>query len=62
MVAAVGDRRRRRRDGLLIAYLVDRRGRTVIGMTDRDRNDADRIMRGHEDRAEPWGGAGAGGI
>jgi hypothetical protein len=31
---------------LLMAYLVvDRRGRTVPGMTDRDRNDADRLMR-----------------
>ena len=31
-------------------------------MTDRERNDADRINRGHENRAEPWGGAGAGGF
>ena len=41
---------------LLIAYLADRRGSTGSGMTDRDRNNADRIARGHENRAEPWAG------
>jgi hypothetical protein len=46
---------------LLIAYLVDRRGRTGVGMTDRDRGQADRITRDHETRAEPWGHLGAGG-
>ena len=40
---------------LLIAYLADRRGSTGIGMTDRDRNNADRIARGHENRAGPPG-------
>ena len=45
---------------LLIAYLVDRRG-SGIGMTDRDRNDADRIIRAHETRAEPLGDLGMGG-
>lgn len=38
---------------LLIAYLVDRRGRTGNGVTDRDRHEADRIMRGYETRADP---------
>ena len=38
---------------LLIAYLMDRRGPT--GMTDRDRNNADRIARGQENRAGPPG-------
>lgn len=46
---------------LLIAYLVDRRGRTGVGMTDQDRGQAARITRGHETRAEPWGHLGAGG-
>ena len=45
---------------LLIAYLVDRRGSAGIGMTDGDRNNADRIARGHENRAEPWGDLGPG--
>jgi hypothetical protein len=45
---------------LLIAYLVDRRGSAGIGMTDRDRNIADSIARGHENRAEPWGDLGPG--
>jgi len=45
---------------LLTAYLVDRRGRAGTGMTDRDRHEADRIMRGHENRAEPWGDFGPG--
>jgi len=46
---------------LLIAYLVDLCGRTGIGVTDRDRIEADRIMRGHEARIEPWGGFDMGG-
>ena len=46
---------------LLIAYLVDRRGRTGVGMTDRDRGQAAGITRDHESRAEPWGHLGAGG-
>ena len=46
---------------LLIAYLMDRRGRTSNGATDRDRIEADRIMRGHEARIEPWGGIDKGG-
>jgi len=51
---------------LLIAYLVDRRGRTGNGATDRDRKEADRIeadriMRGHEARIEPLGGFDMGG-
>ena len=46
---------------LLIAYLADRRGSAGSGMTDRDRNDADRVARGsHENRAEPWGDLGPG--
>ena len=40
---------------LLIAYLADRRGSARSGMTDRDRNDADRIARGQENRAGPPG-------
>jgi len=40
---------------LLIAYLADRRGSTGIGMTDRDRNNADGIARDHENRAGPPG-------
>jgi hypothetical protein len=39
---------------LLIVYLVDRRAGTGAGMADRDRNDADRIARGYQARAEPW--------
>ena len=39
---------------LLIAYLADRRGSTG-GMTDRDRNNADRIARGQGNRAGPPG-------
>lgn len=46
---------------LLIAYLVDRRGPTGGGMTDRDRSQAGRIMRGRETQAEPWRYLGAGG-
>jgi len=46
---------------LLIAYLMDRRGRTGSGATDRDRIEADRIMRGNEARTEPWGGLDMGG-
>lgn len=38
---------------LLIAYLVDRRG-GGIGMTDRDRHQADRALREQENRALPW--------
>ena len=45
---------------LLIAYLVDRRGPT--GMTDRDRGQLDRSMRGHETGAEPPGYLDAGGL
>ena len=46
---------------LLIAYLMDRRGRAGNGVTDRDRNEADRIVRGHDAQVEPWGGLGMGG-
>jgi hypothetical protein len=45
---------------LLIAYLADRRGSARSGMTDRDRNNADSVARGHENRAEPWGDLGPG--
>ena len=41
---------------LLIAFLVDRRGGTGTGMTDRDRNEAERALRDQEDRARPWSG------
>jgi hypothetical protein len=41
---------------LLIAFLVDRRGGTGTGMTDRDRNEADRSLRDQENRAMPWSG------
>lgn len=41
---------------LLIAFLVDRRGGTGTGMTDRDRNDAERALRDQVDRSRPWSG------
>ena len=40
---------------LLIAYLMDRRGRVGNGVTDRDRIEADRIMRGHDARGRTLG-------
>ena len=44
---------------LLIAYLVDRRGPN--GMTERDRGQVDRIMRGNEPGPQPTGYLDAGG-
>lgn len=41
---------------LLVAFLVDRRGGTGTGMTDRDRKDADRSLRDQRNRALPWSG------
>jgi len=46
---------------LLIAYLMDRRGRVGNGVTDLDRREADRIVRGHDAQVEPWGHLGGGG-
>ena len=39
---------------LLIAHLLDRRGGTGSGMTDRDRQRADRTLREQQNRARPW--------
>lgn len=41
---------------LLIAFLVDRRGGTGTGMTNRHRNEASRALRDQGNRAMPWNG------
>lgn len=45
---------------LVIAYLMDRRVGTGIGMTDRDRLEAGRALRDLEDRCQPWSDTGTG--
>ena len=45
---------------LFIAYLLDRRGGTGVGMTDQDRDHADHALRDQQNRVPPGSDASAG--